>query len=90
MHRYPGAWHVDFSIFFQNDDGRKEEYNLYLILEEERHDPLCSSESSVFDHTLSCSISQGFFCISLKEVRLYDIEQGSLFSVCQMDFQSSS
>ena len=86
MHRYPGAWHVDFSIFFQNDDGRKEEYNLYLILEEERHDPLCSSESSVADQTLSCSISQGVCFISLKEVRLHDIAQGSLSSVWQMDF----
>ena len=43
------AWHVDFSIFSQNDDGRKEECNLCLFLDEEVYDPLYSSEGSVID-----------------------------------------
>ena len=96
MHGYMGAWHVDFSIFSQNDDGRKEECNLCLFLDEEVYDPLYSSESSVTNQTFPCSISQGVCCISMKEVRLHDIAQGSvsetdlLSSACQMDFQSSS
>ena len=93
MHGYPGAWHVDFSIFSQNDDGRKEECSLFL--DEEVYDTLYSSECSMTE-PLPCSILQGVCCISLKEVRLHDIAQGSLSetnvlsSVCQMDFQSSS
>ena len=78
------------SIFSQNYDGRKEECNLFLFLDEEVYDPLYSSKSSVVDQTFSCSTSQGVCCISLKEVRLHDIAQGSLPSECQMDFQSSS
>ena len=54
------------------------------------YDPLYSSEGSVTDQTLPCSISKGVCYISLKEVRLHDIVQGSLSFVCQMDFQSSS
>ena len=77
MHRYPGAWHVDFSIFSQNDDGRKEECNLLLFMDEEVYDPLYSSERNVADHNFPCSISQGVCCISLKEVRLHDIARGS-------------
>ena len=61
-----------------------------LFLDEEVYDPLYSSEFSVTDHTLPCSISQGFCYISMKEVRFHDIVQGSLPSECQMDFQSSS
>ena len=83
---YPGAWHVYFSIFFQNDDGRKEECKICVFSEDERHDPLCYSESSVDDQTLSCSISEGVCYISLKEVSLVDIVQGSL---SKNDFLSS-
>ena len=82
MHRYPRAWHVDFSIFSQNDDGRKEECNLCLFLDEEVYDPLYSSKGSVIDRPLPCIISQEVCCISLKEVRLHDIVQGSLSSEC--------
>ena len=71
MHGYPGAWHVDFSIFSQNDDGRKEECNICLFLDEEVYDPLYYSERSVADQAFPCSIS-------LKELSLHDISQGSL------------
>ena len=87
MHRYPGAWNVDFSIFSQNDDGRKEECSLFL--DEEVYDPLYSSECSETEPFL-CSILQGLYYISLKEVRLHDIAQWSSPSECQMDFESSS
>ena len=92
MHRYPRAWHVDFSIFSQNDDGRKDGCNFFLLLVEEVYDPLYYFEGSVTDHPFPCSISQGVCFISLKEVRLHDIEKGSLSktdvlsSMCQMDF----
>ena len=83
-------WHVDFSIYTQDDDGRKEECNLCLFLVEEVYDSLYSPEGNVTDQTLPCDILQTICYISLKEVRLHDIAQGSLSSVCQMDFQSSS
>ena len=73
MHMYPGARHVNFSIFSQNDDGRKEECNLCLFLDEEVYDPLYSFECIVTNQPLRCSISQGVCCISLKEVRLHEI-----------------
>ena len=89
MQRYSGAWHVEFSFLSENVDGRKEECNLCLLLDEEVYDPLYSSKCSETE-PLPCSILQEVYCISLKEVRLHDIAQGSLSSVCQMDFQSSS
>ena len=89
MHRYPGAWHVGFSMFSQNDDGRKEECNPSLLLDEEVYDQLYSSECSE-TKPFPCSILQGFYCISLKEVILHDIAQGSFPFECQIDFQKSS
>ena len=79
MHRYPRDWHVDFSIFSQHDDGRKEECSLFLLLNEEVYDPLYSSECSETE-PLPCSKTNPLevSCISLKEVRLHDIAQGSL------------
>ena len=69
MHRYPGAWHVAFSFFSQNDDGRKEECNLCLLLDEEVYDQLYSSECSETE-PFPCRILQGVYCISPKEVIL--------------------
>ena len=81
--------HDDFSFFFQNDDGRQEECNLCILLDEEVYDHIYSSESSETD-PLPCSILQGVYCISQKDVRLHGIEQGSFLSECHMSFQSSS
>ena len=64
--------HVDFSFFSKNDDGRKEECNLCLLLDEEVYDHIYSSECSETE-PLPCSILQGVYCISLKEVILHDI-----------------
>ena len=89
MDMYPRAWHIDLSMFSENDDGRKEECNLFLLLDEEVYDPLYYFECSETD-PLPCSILQGVYCISLKEVRLHDIAQGSFPSECQVGFQSSS
>ena len=90
VHMYSGPWHVDFSFLSQNVDGRKEECNLCVFLDEEVYDPLYYSKGSVNDLTLPCDILQAICCISLKEVRLHGIAQASLSSKCQMDFQSSS
>ena len=49
------ACHVDFSIFSQNDDERKEECNLCLLLDEEEYDQLYSSECSETE-PFPCSI----------------------------------
>ena len=82
MHKYPGAWHVYFSIFSQNDDGREEECNLCQLLDEEVYDPLYSFECSETDPFPCSIILQDVYCISLKEVILHDIAQASLSSEC--------
>ena len=60
VHMYSGAWYVEFS-FSKNDDGRKEECDLCLFLDEEVYDQLYSSECSEID-PLSCSILHGVYC----------------------------
>ena len=85
MDSYPRAWHVDFCFFSQNDDGRKEECNLSLLLDEEVYDQLYYSECSEIE-TFPCSILQGFYFISLRKVILHEIVQGSFPSECQVVF----
>ena len=72
VHRYFGAWHVDFSFFSEKDDERKEECNLCLLLNEEVYDHIHSSKCSETD-PLQYSILQGVYFISLKEVILHGI-----------------
>ena len=86
------SWGMAYRLllfFSQNDDGRKEECNLCLLLDEEVYNQLYYSECSETE-PFSCSILQGVYCISLKEVILNDIAQGSFPSKCQMGFPSSS
>ena len=85
MHRYSGAWHVDFSFFSKNDDGRKEECNICLLLNEEVYDDIHPSQCSETEN-LPYSILQGVYFISLKEVRLHGIVQGSFLSECHVSF----
>ena len=66
MHRYSGAWHVDFSFFSKNDGERKEECNLYLLLNEEVYEHIHSSECSK-TKPLPYYILQEVYYISLKE-----------------------
>ena len=89
VHRYSGAWHVELSIFSKIDDGRKEVCNLCLLLDEEMYDHIYSSECSETE-PFPCSILYKLYCISLKEVILHGIAQGSILSEFQVGFQSSS
>ena len=86
---YLEAWHVDFSVFSQNGDGRKEECNHCLLLDEEVYDCIHSFECSE-TRPFPCRILEGFYCISLKEVRLYGIAQGSFLSEFRVIFLASS